>query len=364
MFKQSDLKSVVAKKNILDHIFYWFSYCRRWKFPFSDVNLDLRHNLDVPELIISLIGRHILSVISQSPISLYQELQESLVMPRGRTNFTRYINAGLSNGNYHILECDHEPLLFDNKLNRVIKYVARLLQNKAKFSETRYVFDEIIFLLDDVTDQPCTIVDLNAIKLNSFFSEYETVLGFCRIVLEQQLYSADFYRQPQWCILFPMEYIFEDFVAGFLEAKFSDKWEVHMQKSDLYLSTDPQAFQMRHDILLVSKLTDRKIIIDTKYKLRYPDSRNDTKKGVSQVDMYQMVSYSMRRRCTDVLLLYPNFTDELQLPNAFKIVSGFNSNDVINVVAAEIPFWSSAVLDRRAIDHNLSAFFEKILSKY
>src|SRR4051812_21736449 len=101
-------------------------------------------------------------------------------------------------------------------------------------------------------------------------------------------------RQTQWCLLFPMEYVFEDFIAGFLEAEFKAQWQVEPQKSNKSL-TDQGIFQMRHDIFLTNKKdTSVKIIVDTKYKLRSPDARKDPKKGISQSDLYQMTSYAFR----------------------------------------------------------------------
>jgi 5-methylcytosine-specific restriction enzyme subunit McrC len=89
------------------------------------------------------------------------------------------------------------------------------------------------------------------------------------MILEQQIYSGEHYDSMQWCFLLPMEYVFEDFITGFIERHFSDKWEVHPQAQGKYLSKTPQAFKMKHDILLESKdKLKRQIILDTKYKLR------------------------------------------------------------------------------------------------
>src|SRR5690606_25686388 len=98
--------------------------------------------------------------------------------------------------------------------------------------------------------------------------------------------------------------IFEDFLAGFLETWFSKDWKVHNQKSDMYLAETSEGnnvFNMQHDIFLTAKdESKRKIIVDTKYKLRPTEFKDDPKKGVSQNDLYQMVSYAFKRGCTDI----------------------------------------------------------------
>jgi 5-methylcytosine-specific restriction enzyme subunit McrC len=345
-------KSGFNSKLILKHIFFWFDYCRKWQFPFTNVSLDNADCENLPELIMNLMANQILGVVSANPLMQYEEVHESLSIPRGHINFTRYINNGLSNGNQHILECDYEPLLFDNQLNRVIKYVTRQLMLKAKFSETRGKLEEILFVLDEVTDEPCNISSLNRIKLNQFFYNYNDIVSICRLVLNQEIYSNNQYEQSHWCLLFPMEYIFEDFVVGFIEKELSAEWIIEFQKQDLYLTDEPaEAFKMKHDILLTSKVDSTiKIIVDTKYKIRSKEDQKDSKKGIAQSDMYQMTAYALRRACTHVLLLYPNEIEVLKNKSEFLITSGFEKSHAVKIIAAEIPFWSIDKFDQLSVE--------------
>jgi 5-methylcytosine-specific restriction enzyme subunit McrC len=141
-----------------------------------------------------------------------------------------------------------------------------------------------------------------------------------------------------------MDYIFEDFVAGFIEKHFSQKWKVEYQKSEMYLAQNEEkrnVFQMQHDIFLTNRSnSDIKIIVDTKYKLRNELLNADSKRGIVQSDMYQMVSYAFRRGCKNVILIYPNSSEEIKLADNFIIESGFNRNDKINVIAVDFPFWT------------------------
>jgi len=327
----------------IKHIFFWFDYCRKWRFPFTNVNLENTSCENLPELIINLMASQMLTTVASTPLMLYVEVEESLMIPRGRINFNRYINNGLVNANQHVLECDHEPLMFDNQLNRVIKYVSRQLLHKAKFTETREKLDQILFILDEVSDEGYISSSvLDRIKVNSFFDEYQSIIDICKLVLREETYSNQFEEQRHWSLLFPMEYIFEDFVAGFLEAEFSTHWKVEYQKSNLYLTDKPQqAFQMQHDIYLTLREDPNvRIIIDTKYKLRPDNDPNDNKRGIAQSDMYQMVSYGLRRGCNHILLLYPNYAETCQESHTFTVSSGFDNQHKMYITAAEIPFWS------------------------
>jgi len=350
------------KKLFISHFFFWFNHCRKWKFPFTKNNLNLDSTCDLPELIINVMASRMREVISEFPISLYEEVEESLIMPKGRIDFNRYISNGLTNGNHQILECDTEPLIFDNKLNRTIKYVTRLLSKKARFIETKQILNDILFILDEVEDTPSNSAILNNIKVNAHYTEYLDVIDICRSVLDLLLYDHQYYEQKNWCLLLPMEYIFEDFIAGYFELYFSKDWIVEYQKSDKFL-TDESVFKMQHDIVLTHRNhSSLKIIIDTKYKIRNNESREDKKRGVMQSDLYQVTSYAFRRGCKAVLLLYPNYTEVLQHDSHFTISSGFNENDKIYVTAAEVPFWSINNFD--TISHSLYEKLNKLLNHF
>lgn len=342
------------KALMLRHIFYWFSYCRKWRFPFTQANLDTTEIDKFPELIINLIANQFLETVSNQPLTLYQPVEEGLQTPRGSINFKRYINNGLSHGNFHIIDCDHEPFLFDNRVNRIIKHCSRLLIDQTKFAENLRVLQDVVFILDEVEDTVCTIHDVESVSINSFFTDYMLVMDACRMILAQQLYSSSPYDLAQWCLLFPMDYIFEDFLAGFLENKFSREWKVEYQKSNLNLVDNPPVFQMQHDIFLTTKDgSGKKIIVDTKYKLRENNFKQDKKKGVSQSDLYQMVSYAFKRGCTDLMLVYPNISESLNEADSFEIISGFDGHEKITVTAIEIPFWSFS--NMRGLDEALSS---------
>lgn len=351
------------KMLMLRHIFYWFSYCRKWNFPFNQASLDTIEIDEFPELIINLIANQFLETVSKQPLTMYQEVEETLANPRGSINFKRYISSSLSHSNFQNIECDYEPFLFDNKVNRVIKYCSRLLMNQTKFSENLRTLQDVVFILDEVEDLHCTLHDIDKISLNTFFSDYSILLDSCKLILSQQLYSSRTYDLSQWCLLFPMEYIFEDFLAGFLENRFSKDWNIEYQKSDEYLSNTPKVFNMQHDIFLTSRHgTNRKVIIDTKYKLRQDNFKTDPKKGVAQSDLYQMVSYAFKRGCTDIILVYPNISDNINSPDNFEIISGFEGAEKITISAIEIPF--SSLTNFSKLDSVLYDVLETNLNKF
>lgn len=339
------------------HLFYWFSYCKKIKFPFNQSFLD---NIEIdrfPELIIYLIGKQMNETVSSKPFSAYEEVEEALMTPRGKINFNRY-TTNLSYGKYQFIDCDYEPFVYDNKVNRIIKHCVRLLLTQTKIPETQRILHEIIHVLDEVEDQVYTINQLNQIRVPTLFAEYEDLMQCCRMILENQIYSHAEYEMKNWSLLFPMEYVFEDFISGFLKDHFSRDFEIESQKSELYLHQIPKTFNLQHDILLTNKITKEKIIIDTKYKPRWNLKSSDNKKGVSQADMYQMISYAYRRGTDKVILMYPNTSGKLAEDYIFRIQKS-NDNEEIKIKVIDVPFWSS--IDHSEVETNLLIKLDNVL---
>ena len=329
------------KKLMFQHIFFWFKYCKRLNFAFNQVNLESLDVESFPELIVRLFASKFYEVLSEQPLAMYQQLEEPLLMPRGSINFKRYATRSLCYGKYHAIECDYEPFLYNNSVNQIIKYCARLLATQTKNWETSRLLQEVTNILDEVDDVFCTVNDIDRISLNQHFSEYIKLLDYCRLILNQQLYSTNEYDLSQWCLLFPMEYIFEDFIAGFIKENFSDSWKVENQNPEMNLCTKPQTvFRMKNDIFLSHKEENTQIIIDTKYKVRTNGFEKDPKRGIYQPDLYQMVSYAFRRGCSNVLMIYPEESNGKNSIDEFKIPSGFDKNNEINVKAVGVPFYS------------------------
>jgi 5-methylcytosine-specific restriction enzyme subunit McrC len=104
-----------------------------------------------------------------------------------------------------------------------------------------------------------------------------------------------------------MEVIYEQYIAGFIK-KYLPKLKLQAQASGEYVELTGKdfttsVFQMKHDILLPDKM-----IIDTKLKFR--EMANDSKAGVSQNDLYQIVTYCYKRKMKNGILLYPKHFGE------------------------------------------------------
>jgi 5-methylcytosine-specific restriction enzyme subunit McrC len=296
------------------NLLYWLTYCRKIKFPFSFADVSKLKFDDYLELLIYIFANYTVEVISQQPFQAYQKVEEETTFLKGRLSFDNYTKHNLTTGKWQNFYCIHEPFVYDNLFNRTIKYVTRRLLAISENYLNKEKLSEILFLLDDVSDMRCTAEDCDKVKLNPLFDDHERILSLCKLYLSNQVIDMDSEDSRNFCFLVPMEYIFEDFVFGFI----SSKWpalNLNSQSTD-FLATNQstRAFQIKNDIYIKDKL-----VIDTKYKIR--DKYDGLKEGVSQGDLYQMISYALRRNCKDVLLLYPEMKSSLNTPSVFQIQS-------------------------------------------
>jgi 5-methylcytosine-specific restriction enzyme subunit McrC len=320
-----------AKKWQLN-LLYWLTYCRKIKFPFSFADVSKLEFDDYLELLIYIFANYTEEVIARQPFQAYHLVEEETTFLKGRLLFDEYAKQHLSTGNWQSFYCAHQPFVYDNLFNRIIKYVTKRLSAISGNHQNIEKLNEVLFLLHDVADVKCTADDCEKVKLNPLFEDHKQVLELCRLYLSNQVIDMDSEDSRNFCFLFPMEYIFEEFVFGFID----DKWPLIDAKSQstgyLAWNGDRTVFQIRNDIYIENHL-----IIDTKYKIR--KNANDSKAGVSQNDLYQMVSYALRRNCKRVLLLYPASSHTINESANFQVRSEMLLDDIeIQVCDIDITF--------------------------
>ncbi|MEJ8756805.1 hypothetical protein WG947_07365 [Pontibacter sp. H259] len=291
---------------IQQHVLWWLSYCRKIKFPNYQTGLG-DHKSDFFEVLIYLFAKYTRKLLSSAIYQQFEEISSELGYIKGRLNTSTYVNENISKGRWHKLNCTYDAFVLDNKFNRIVKYVSNLLFQNTTSSENRKYLREILFILDEVSDVQVTAEKCASIKFNPMFDDFQTVRDYCYLFLSNSIsfnYKNDL---KLFAFLLPMEYVFEDFIFGFIEKEVKEV-QAKAQVSSIYLDKEG-AFALRPDLLL--KIGDRSVIADTKYKIVYSDER-DPKKGISQGDLYQMLAYAVRFNTDEIVLFYPNTIQDYQ----------------------------------------------------
>lgn len=327
---------------IHNHILWWLSYCRKIKFPNYHAALGNTKS-DFFEVLIHLFSKYTRALLSNSIYQQYEEVNKELAFVKGRLNTNQYINENLAKGRWHKLSCTYDSFIFDNKFNRIIKYVSSLLFNATTNQENKKQLREILFILDEVTDEPATATQCLSISFNPMFGQFETVRDYCHLFLSNCV-SFDYKNDLKlFAFLLPMEYVFEDFIFGFID-KEVESVKAKSQRSDKYLD-DAKLFNLKPDLWL--KTEDKSLIADTKYKIIYSDEA-DPKKGIAQSDLYQMLAYAIRFKVDEIILFYPNTIKGIQVDSTELIIKDALANDKeIFIKAFQLPILNVSLLERK-----------------
>ena len=172
------------------------------------------------------------------------------------------------------------------------------------------------------------------------FGEFETVRDYCKLFLTNCV-SFDYKNDLKlFAFLLPMEYVFEDFIFGFIEKEIPSI-VAKAQRGDIYLD-ESEVFNLKPDLFLKTEF--KSLIADTKYKIVYSDEK-DPKKGISQNDLYQMLAYAVRFKVDEIILFYPDTIKQSQEISAEIIIKDtLANNKEISIKAFQLPIINKGLL--------------------
>ena len=325
---------------IQNHILWWLSYCRKIKFPNYQASLGSAKS-DFFEVLIYLFSKYTRELLNSSIYQQYEEVNRELSFIKGRLNTNEYINENLSKGKWHKLNCTYDAFVFDNEFNSHNKVCYYSLFNVTSSQDNKKNLREILFILDEVSDERATAEQCSRISFNPMFGEFETVRDYCQLFLTNCI-SFDYKNDLKlFAFLLPMEYVFEDFIFGFIDKEL-EKVTAKAQRSDTYLD-EGKAFNLKPDLWL--KTDHKSLIADTKYKIVYSDEK-DPKKGISQNDLYQMLAYAVRFEVDEIILFYPNTIKQGQEEETeLTIKDALADGKEISIRAFQLPIINRALLE-------------------
>lgn len=246
----------------------------------------------------------------------YIEIEERSSFVRGKLLTERDLDGSSALSARY--PCRYEIFTPDHLLNRTLKFCNSLLMKQTRSPKNRATLRENGFLLADVSDAPVFVRDLDRIHLDRLNREYDSILGLCRLLLENSALDLRAGRISQLAIVFDMNKLFEEFVAEFLRRNKGSisiggysLEEVETQKS---LGKLFGKFDMRVDVIL--RTSGGTFLLDTKYKVLGDDREHS---GLSQSDFYQMYAYAKagKTEYEGVILLYPK-TAASPSPDVFE----------------------------------------------
>ncbi len=195
--------------------------------------------------------------------------------------------------------------------NRILKSALLYVTGKSADKANQYRIRQLLWVLDDVPATESVVDDLAAIRRNSrLFTRYEAALLWAKTLLLGQGLGVKSGRSSSLSLLFPMEQVFEDYVAHGLRKYWPTADEVRVQESSVHLVEEHVGmpkFKLRPDIII--QHNGRTFILDTKWKQvngREPGAKANTGSyGIEQADLYQLYAYGKKYAADDLFLIYP-----------------------------------------------------------
>lgn len=286
--------------------------------PFKDFNATNLHTdqLNLFEIFIKMFLDEVTVLTKQGLKSAYISVEGNERFYKGKLISAQNIKYNLVNKERFFVQYDDFNI--NRPENRLIKSTLRFLLNSTKDMRNRQYAARLLTFFDGVGYSAGYDADLSKCSFDRSMNHYNRVLSWCRVFLRGNSFTAFAGSEVALALLFPMEKVFESFVAAKFRKLIGNKVNLWTQDNRYSLFDSPnRAFALRPDIVL--EYSGRTVVLDTKWKLLSNFSRNN---GISQSDMYQMYVYSKKYGADSIGLLYP--LSETVVKNDIRYMSDDN----------------------------------------
>jgi 5-methylcytosine-specific restriction enzyme subunit McrC len=208
----------------------------------------------------------------------------------------------------------HHEFSINRPENRLLHAALRRVLQQSASPANQQLAREVEFAFADVPESEHPRVDFQHVRLDRGMGLYADALAWVRLILDEQAPLPGNGGHTAPSLLFPMEAVFEAFVAEHLVRQVARPRVLKAQARSHHLvrHREQHWFRMKPDLLIRDAGRDV-LVLDTKWKLLDGlKSSGGDKYGLSQADFYQLHAYghSYLHGAGDVVLIYPR-TDRL-----------------------------------------------------
>ncbi len=233
----------------------------------------------------------------------YVRQVENLNFHKGKLLVSKQVRHNVVNR--HKFYVEYDEYLTNRPANRLIKTALEKITRVTRFATNQKLLQELKFAFVDIPCSKSIKYDINALKLDRSMQDYHEPIDWAKLVLEGVSPLSMKGEHNALSLLFPMEMVFESYVASVLRSQLNDGSELTTQARSKHLVTHDgrNRFQLKPD-LLITKPDQSMIVLDTKWKLLDLDAHHY---GLSQADLYQMFAYGHKylNGVGELYLIYP-----------------------------------------------------------
>lgn len=254
-------------------------------------------------------------VVKRGLRSTYNTHEDNLFVLRGKLLHAQHLRQNLFRADRFFTS--HDEFTTDRPVNRVLHSALRCVLNQTSSERNQRLTRELIFHFADIPISANYRIDFQNINTNRGMGYYNDALAWAKLILADQSPLTGSGANAAPSLLFPMEAVFEAYVAKHLSRQFSPPFRLKTQVQSEHLVAHKQNnwFRMKPD-LLVTKGKQSVMVLDTKWKILDQSKDNGTDKYcLSQSDFYQLYAYGQTylNGEGDLVLVYP-LTDAFDAP--------------------------------------------------
>lgn len=254
-------------------------------------------------------------IVKRGLRSDYRQRQDNLFALRGKLLMSSHLRQNLFRADRFFTE--HDEFSTDRPENRLLHAALRRVLILTGTQANQQLAREMDFVFADVPPSTQTRIDFQQVRVDRGMGSYVDALAWARLILNEESPLTGLGRHTAPSLLFPMEAVFEAYVAKHLARQLTPPLILKTQARSHHLvrHRGQNWFRLKPDLLIRDSDRDL-LVLDAKWKLLDGLKANGTDKyGLSQSDFYQLQSYGLSYLdgTGDVVLIYPR-TDAFDDP--------------------------------------------------
>ena len=274
------------------------------------------------ELFIHLFIEEVEKIVKKGLIYKYVDKNENLNVFKGKLDINNHIKYNFSHKERFFMKFDEFSV---NSLeNIIIKLTIQKLKKISINPKNKESLNKIGYYFENISILESSIENLKYLTFDRMNVYYRNAIQWAKIFLNNQsssIFSTNNGEMPS--ILFPMETIFENYIANklvnIIQEKSYNQLTIKIQDNSCSIfssislnniKVDNNILRIRPDIVIKNKNTKEIFILDTKWKIL---NKLDDKFKISTEDIYQMLAYvktyndrnKNNYTCKKAYLIYP-----------------------------------------------------------
>lgn len=251
------------------------------------------------EILIGYFLKEVADVVKRGIRSEYKRVEAKTPYLKGQLQTSKQLceRPGCQNR----FNVSYDQFSSDRSENRLIHSALNQVLKWTKSNENHRLGKELLFVFNEIPLSSIYSLDFRKWSVDRSLAHYRNVKPWCELILSYQSPIALSGSHQGISFLFPMETLFERYVAIKLQKDLPSHLKLKAQASSQSLvshlpsTLDKEQgwFKLKPDIVISEKKTNKVVYVaDTKWKRIYENQGTAKEKyGISQADLYQMFAY-------------------------------------------------------------------------